>query len=180
MKNLIIILIGFLVSTLTFADLIDTPNPTSTDRLDQLSKAVEQGSYSSSDYDAEVIENKNISSAGEWLFSCEKDRFTEDKICFLFQKDLTVFLCNGVYFISVGPHDFSTSEIFLKIDETRALHTKKPVFSNALWIINNLKKGKIVYTRYKRFPNQDNIDDEIDLSGFSKKFDEMLKRYKQL
>ena len=65
----ILLALSILVTTpLAFADLIDTPNPTSTDRLEQLSRAVAQGSYSveSNDVDeADATPSVNIKLRGQ-------------------------------------------------------------------------------------------------------------------
>lgn len=53
----ILLALSILVTTpLAFADLIDTPNPTSTDRLEQLSRAVAQGSYSADSNDVDEVD----------------------------------------------------------------------------------------------------------------------------
>jgi len=55
----ILLALSILVTTpLAFADLIDTPNPTSTDRLEQLSRAVAQGSYSAESNDVDEADAK--------------------------------------------------------------------------------------------------------------------------
>lgn len=55
----ILLALSILVTTpLAFADLIDTPNPTSTDRLEQLSRAVAQGSYSVESNDVDEADAK--------------------------------------------------------------------------------------------------------------------------
>lgn len=55
----ILLALSILVTTpLAFADLIDTPNPTSTDRLEQLSRAVAQGSYSADSNDVDEVDAK--------------------------------------------------------------------------------------------------------------------------
>ena len=55
----ILLALSILVTTpLAFADLIDTPNPTSTDRLEQLSRAVAQGSYSADSNDVDEADAK--------------------------------------------------------------------------------------------------------------------------
>lgn len=55
----ILLALSILVTTpLAFADLIDTPNPTSTDRLEQLSRSVAQGSYSADSNDVDEADAK--------------------------------------------------------------------------------------------------------------------------
>lgn len=55
----ILLALSILVTTpLAFADLIDTPNPTSTDRLEQLSRSVAQGSYSVESNDVDEADAK--------------------------------------------------------------------------------------------------------------------------
>lgn len=55
----ILLALSILVTTpLAFADLIDTQNPTSTDRLEQLSRSVAQGSYSVESNDVDEADAK--------------------------------------------------------------------------------------------------------------------------
>lgn len=68
MRHILLALSILVTTPLAFADLIDTPNPTSTDRLEQLSRAVAQGSYSveSNDVDeADATPSVNIKLRGQ-------------------------------------------------------------------------------------------------------------------
>lgn len=58
MRRILLALSILMTTPLAFADLIDTPNPTSTDRLEQLSRSVAQGSYSVESNDVDEADAK--------------------------------------------------------------------------------------------------------------------------
>ena len=83
--------------------------------------------------------------------------------------------------VVVGGNHFPSSTGSLKIDKNATLNAKEgKFFSNTLSIINQLKNGKVAYTRYKKWPYEYNVDNEVELEGFKKSFDEMIAAYKKL
>ncbi|WP_174492711.1 hypothetical protein [Acinetobacter sp. Marseille-Q1623] len=118
----------------------------------------------------------------EWTYSCKRDRFDNSKSCYMSNKDVGILLLNGRYMVSVGRDHYPNSKASLKIDNNSTLTANKGMFiSNANFIIDQMKKGEVVYTRYVEWPYQyKNSDNESKLHGFTKKFNEMLESYKQL
>ncbi|MFW1850310.1 hypothetical protein ACG9XR_07005 [Acinetobacter guillouiae] len=133
--------------------------------------------------DSQKIRDKEVEKIlnPDWVYSCKKDRFTNDKSCYLFKKDLSLIYLNGVFGVVVGGNHFPSSTGSLKIDKNATLNAKEgKFFSNTLSIINQLKNGKVAYTRYKKWPYEYNVDNEVELEGFKKSFDEMIAAYKKL
>lgn len=129
--------------------------------------------------DQEIEEIQNP----KWKYNCEKDRFTNAKSCFLFNKDLSIIYLNGEFGVMVGGDHFPGSMGSLKIDNNQTLNAREGRFltnANALNIINQLKNGKIAYTRYKKWPHEYNIDNEVKLDGFRKAVTDMIGSYKRL
>lgn len=118
----------------------------------------------------------------EWRYTCKRDRFDNSKSCYMSNKDIGILLLNGKYVVSVGRDHYPDSKASLKIDNNSTLTANKGMFiSNANFIIDQMKKGEIAYTRYVEWPYQyKNNDNESKLHGFTKKFNEMLESYKQL
>ena len=158
------------------ADLIETP--TSTNRLEQLSRAVAQGSYSTDSND--VDEAEVIPKLPTWFVNCHKKKFDNMKICSMSLGDLWVFLINGKYSVSVGSDHYPRSKGGLRIDNSPAIYGYEGELPKPLSIIERLKKGKVAYTRYQEWPNQYNTDDEVSLKEFNQYFNQMLSEYKKL
>ena len=115
-----------------------------------------------------------------WSINCEKKKFDNMKICYMHEGDLWVFLTNGRYSVSVGSDHYPGSQGGLKIDNSSAIYGYEGEFPKPSSVIERLKKGKIAYTRYKKWPYEYNKDGEVSLEDFTKKFNEMLKQYKNL
>ena len=115
-----------------------------------------------------------------WLINCNKKKFDNTKICYLKEGDLWVFLINGRYSVSVGSDHYPRSKGGLRIDNSSAIYGYEGELPKPLSIIERLKKGQVAYTRYQEWPYEYNTDGEVNLKGFTEKFNEMLKRYKNL
>ena len=115
-----------------------------------------------------------------WSINCEKKKFDNMKICYMHEGDLWVFLTNGRYSVSVGSDHYPGSQGGLKIDNSSAIYGYEGEFPKPSSVIERLKKGKVAYTRYKKRPYEYNKDGEVSLEDFTKKFNEMLKQYKNL
>ena len=115
-----------------------------------------------------------------WVVNCEKKKFDHMKICDMHEGDLWVFLINGRYSVSIGSNHYPRSKGGLRIDNSSAIYGYEGDLPKPLSIIERLKKGKVAYTRYKEWPYEYNKDGEVSLKGFTEKFNEMLKQYKEL
>ena len=115
-----------------------------------------------------------------WWVNCHKKKFDNMKVCSMSEGDLWVFLINGRYSVSVGSDHYPRSKGGLRIDNSSAIYGYEGELPKPLNIIERLKKGKVAYTRYQKWPYEYNKDGEVSLKGFTKKFNEMLKQYKEL
>lgn len=116
----------------------------------------------------------------QWNLSCKKDRFNGMKSCFMNYEDVMVGIINGNYSVYIGHKHYPNTTSAIKVDGNDAIygyegHSKLPVK-----VIEQMKRGKIAYTRYKEWPYEYNRDREIDLTGFTFKFNEMVQRYRNL
>lgn len=115
-----------------------------------------------------------------WRINCTKKKFDNMKICYMKQGDLWVFLINGSYSVSVGTDHYPRTTAGLRIDSSPAIYGYEGDLPKPLSIIERLKKGKVAYTRYQKWPYQYNKDGEVSLLEFTEQFNEMLKQYKNL
>ena len=115
-----------------------------------------------------------------WVVECTKKKFDNSKVCYIKQGDLWIFLIDGTYTVSVGDNHYPKTKAGLRIDNGHAMYGYEGYINKPLSVIEKLKKGKFAYTRYQRWPYLYEIDKEIDLMGFTKRFNEMLKEYRSL
>ena len=118
----------------------------------------------------------------DWNVNCTKDKFNGKKICSLskYHSDLMVNIINGKYSVYIGRDHFPRSQSALKIDDNKAIYGDEGLSQTPQKAIEQMKKGRVAYTRYKEWPYEHNQDGETDLTGFAEKFSEMLERYKKL
>ncbi|MFL9542694.1 hypothetical protein ACKESD_12280 [Acinetobacter baumannii] len=117
-----------------------------------------------------------------WDLSCKKDVFDGKKICSVSKNGLMVLLIDGRFAIGVGRNHYPGSSSAIKIDDNISYSGKEgiinPTYSNL--IIKQMKDGKRAAIRYREWPYDYNQDSEVDLTGFTKKFNEMLNWYNKL
>lgn len=127
-----------------------------------------------------LLEESSESELNDWYPVCNKDRFNGSKICTLSKDPLLVMLKDGTYAVSVGKHHYPKSKSAIKIDNNATIYGYEGISESPKKVIEQLKKGKKVFTRYQEWPYRQNLDREIDLTGFPGKFEEMLELYRQL
>lgn len=117
-----------------------------------------------------------------WDVSCKKDVFNGSKVCSVSRDGLMVLYINGVYAVSVGRNHYPGTGSAIKVDDNVHYTGKEgiinPMYSNL--IIKQMREGKKAVIRYREWPYDYNRDSEVDLTGFTKKLNEMLEWYKKL
>lgn len=126
------------------------------------------------------IELEKQTAVVKWDISCKKDRFNGVKSCFMNLNDVMVGIINGRYSVYIGSNHYPGSLSAIKVDSSETIYGYEGLINKPIVVIEQMKKGKIAYTRYKKWPYDLNRDNEVDLSGFTQQFIEMLKRYKSL
>lgn len=116
----------------------------------------------------------------QWELRCDKDRFNGTKMCYMISGDVMVSIINGNYRVYIGSDHYPRTFAAIKIDNNSALYGSEGHIEYPSTAIHQMMKGKVAYTRYKKWPYSYNRDREIDLSGFTLKFNELMKRYKGL
>lgn len=127
-----------------------------------------------------ILETNSI--YNKWDVSCRKDVFNGKKICSVSKSGLMVLFIDGRFAIGVGSHHYPGSNSAIKIDDNVPYSGKEglinPFYANL--IIKQMKDGKKAVIRYREWSYDYNKDTEVDLAGFTKKFNEMLEWYKKL
>ncbi len=108
-------------------------------------------------------------SFARWTTRCDKDAMTDVVSCFAMKDDLFVIYSPKVgYVISVGTEHFPRSTSFIRVDENKPVESgKSGVFDAKLTqvILEQFKTGKVVKTRYTRWPHDRYINTETSLYG---------------
>lgn len=118
----------------------------------------------------------------DWNYSCSKDRFNGQKSCSLNKahSDVMVSIFGGRHSVYIGRNHFPRTQSAIKIDDNSPIYGYEGSSNTPQKVIEQMKKGKVAYTRYKEWPYEYNQDGETDLTGFAEKYDEMLEEYKKL
>ncbi|WP_336957534.1 hypothetical protein [Acinetobacter johnsonii] len=118
----------------------------------------------------------------DWKTVCSKDKFNGSKSCTLskMHSDVMVFIIDGRYSVHVGRNHFPRSQSIIKIDDHTPIYGYEGSSNTPQKAIEQMKRGKVAYTRYKEWPYTYDRDSEVDLTGFSEKYEQMLEEYKQL
>lgn len=182
-----IVLLGLLFCSLANAE----------DRLEELGSSLSKNIYVYEDKNGstlltakesnnpELIKTRTIAVENnilDWQVNCTKDRFNGVKSCSLNKpyRDVMVTLIDGRYGVYIGRGHFPRTSSAIKIDENAPISGYEGVSKTPMKVIEQMKKGKIAYTRYKEWPYEYNKDGEVELEGFAKKFEEMKLQYKSL
>jgi hypothetical protein len=121
-----------------------------------------------------------VTIGSQWTSTCKKDRFDGSKMCFMSSRDLMVGILNGAYTVYVGGDHYPNTSSAIKIDNNETIYGYEGHSRTPAKVIEQMKKGKVAYTRYKKWPYEYNRDSEVDLAGFTIKFNELSKRYRNL
>lgn len=122
------------------------------------------------------------SSFDDWHITCKRDRFDGTKMCLMLKRneDVSVMIMNGKYHVFVGRDHYPRTQSAIKIDNNATIYGYEGVFKNSPEIIEQMKRGRVVYSRYKEWPYDYNKDNEMSLLGFTEKYNEMRAKYREL
>lgn len=137
---------------------------------------------SEGDLQLEKVVKYDNSEFTKWKSNCSKDRFNNTKSCSLTKSysDVMVTIINGRYDVYVGRKHYPRTQSAIKIDERTPTYGYEGISNTPQKIIEQMKNGKVAYTRYKEWPYEYNKDSEVDLTGFKEAFNQMLEEYKKL
>jgi hypothetical protein len=114
-----------------------------------------------------------------WSLGCSIDEMDDTHFCYLDRKDLRVGIWkDGKTFIWIGNNHYPGSNIALRVDKNKPIIASEErgfTDSQSLEIIEQLKKGTSVLTRYKEWPYQSNEDQSFKTFGFPQAW-EILQR----
>ena len=116
----------------------------------------------------------------QWKTYCDTDRFDGTKTCFMTYKHIAVGIYNGVSIIFINGNSYPRSKSAFKVDNSPTIYGVEDGIYSASKLIQQMKRGRTLYTRYYSWPNQSKVDQEIDLIGFTSAFEYMMSAYRRL
>ena len=110
---------------------------------------------------------RNLKGPGNWWIRCGKDAMEDFAYCDMTREDLAVSLYDdGRVFVIIGVNNYPGSKIAIRIDKGKPISGEAGFVGNeARKIIEKLKAGKTVTTRYQEWPYRVNIDKTMNLYG---------------
>ncbi|HVI26006.1 MAG TPA: hypothetical protein VM576_07440 [Xanthomonadaceae bacterium] len=112
----------------------------------------------------------------DWSTSCKKDPMDDTKSCYIQRKDLWVWLYPGGRLkIFIGGDQYPGTSASVRIDSNQAIRSpsdSEGVFTAAQskQILQQLRSGARVATRYIDWPYRSAVDDSFDLHGFDEAY----------
>lgn len=112
----------------------------------------------------------------DWSTSCKKDPMDDKKSCYIQRKDLWVWLYPGGRLkIFIGGDQYPGTSASVRIDSNQAIRSpadSEGVFTAAQskQILQQLRSGARVATRYVDWPYRSAVDDSFDLHGFDEAY----------
>lgn len=106
-----------------------------------------------------------------WTVVCYDDRIDDTRNCIVENGNLYAGVTSdGLKYIGVGREHYPGSTIAIRIDGGTPLKWREDKYLGAgrieVWI-DRLKKGSTALVRYRRWPENRNIDQEVTLTGFT-------------
>tara|TARA_Y100000815_G_scaffold185010_1_gene168853 strand:+ start:1089 stop:1901 length:813 start_codon:yes stop_codon:yes gene_type:complete len=106
-----------------------------------------------------------------WDMRCTIDRIGDSKSCSLSKGHLTVGIWkDGSTLAWVGSNHYPGTAMTVRVDRGRPISAgERSGFSSsqAATIVSQLKSGQSAITRYQEWPYRSNLDEDVDLFGFS-------------
>lgn len=126
-------------------------------------------------YPPTIIEDK-------WGVNCSLDRFNGKKSCYIYKhgSNIFVYFTGSSYSVLIGSDQYPNSSSAVKIDNNATFYGHEGVSNTPIKVIEQMKKGKITYTRYREWPYDFNKDGEVNLEGFSEAIIELREKFKKL
>lgn len=103
-----------------------------------------------------------------WMRTCQQDMMIDARSCFVHSGDLWITVgANGVRHISIGAEHFPRSTVALRVDDrpARVALANGWAGAKARTMVADMLAGKVLKTRYWRWPYRIDIDGEVDAAG---------------
>lgn len=107
--------------------------------------------------------------SSNWSTRCDVDEITDEHSCSISKEDIAIIIKGDRSYVLVGKDHYPGSESVVRIDKGTPIKTNNNgVFSldDSRAIIEKLKTGSEIVTRYMEWPNKYNKDKKWEIYGF--------------
>jgi invasion protein IalB len=115
-----------------------------------------------------------------WRIKCWVRVFEDTKVCVIQKNQLTVIRLEDSYSVSIGSQHQKNSMTTIRIDQADALQAREGLYREALPVIEQMKRGYYLFSRYKMSDQGNLIETKISLMGFTDAFNDMQLQYRRL
>ena len=150
-------------------------------RLEQLSKTLSNGNYTHPDFSPSDRVNVSLKDEDKWYFArCDKDHFNADKKCSMIHNGIIVLILNNKTFIMIGGNHFPHTQSAIKVDDNQTEYGKEGIFKNNNLILSQMLKGQRLAFRFVEWPRNYNVDETIELKGFTDAYHKLKLDYQNI
>lgn len=151
----------------------------SASKEDQLADLIERVQSQKGEEKVAQLENQMLGRAS-WEISCWIKVFDDTKICTMQRGDIIVMRLNNIYSVSIGENHTKNTFTSVRVDDNKTEEAREGLFRNASSLIQQLKQGKNVYTRYKQGSSGKELDAKVSLVGFTAAYTDMQNQFERL
>ena len=115
-----------------------------------------------------------------WRIKCWVRVFEDTKICVMQKNDLTIMRLNDTYSVSIGGKHQKNTMTQIRIDTGEVMEAREGLYRDAMPVIDQMKRGYNLFSRYKSQDKGSNVDRKVSLMGFTDAFNDMQLQYRRL
>ena len=157
----------------------------SNDQLSQLIQRVELSKKTSGTEAAKQTTRtpeqteKNLLGRASWNIQCRVNVFEDSKVCIMKKNHIIVMRLNNDYSVSIGDNHQTNTLADARVDSQDVIQAREGLYRNADNLIDQMKKGSYLFTRYKRNGDKDYTEAKTSLVGFTAAFQDLQTQFTQ-
>lgn len=130
-----------------------------------------------------------VQAENKWRADCKDDDLEDRRDCVVTKGSggLTVILGSSMIpdssmipsaVVTLRGEQYPGSEMIIKIDDDKPVRWKEDNYPFAVFkqIVERLKTGSQVHTRYTEWPSGNQVDEKLSLAGFTSAYEEAVRR----
>ena len=140
---------------------------------------VERGEHRGNSYS---IWADGVAEVAHWKIKCSQDQMTDERSCLIQADDFWVLITSaGVKSVVIGDKHHPGKPVVVRVDDQKAIESKTPGWSGkqAQSIFKAASNGKVIATRYWRWPESSWTDNKTTAAGLSQALDVAVWMCKQ-
>lgn len=122
---------------------------------------------------------KNVLGRASWKIQCRVNVFEDSKVCIMKKGDIIVMRLNNEYSVSIGESHQNNAMVEARVDKQSTLQAREGLYRDASRLIDQMKRGSYIFTRYKKSSEKDYIESKTSLVGFTSAFQDLQLQFNQ-